>query len=154
MEEKNIELRNDGTKIYFPNLSNIHPEAKIGAGCTIHAPVWIGKDVAIGKRVKIQAFVFIPDGVTIEDDCFVGPHVCFTNDKYPPSHGRGWATTLVKKGASIGALSVILPGVTIGEFSKVGAASVVTKDVPSGVIVMGNPAHIYVKKTDTHGEIS
>lgn len=132
--------------IYHPELSNIGCD--VPSDTKVHSHVWIGQKVSIGHNVKIQAFCFIPDGVTIEDDVFLGPRVTFTNDKYPPSHGKGWKETIVKRGASIGAGAIILPGVVIGEFSKVGAGSVVTKDVPPNTIVMGNPAHIYVKKTE------
>ena len=128
-----------GTTIYHPELSNfINPT--IGKQCVVHAPVWIG-DVKIGDRCKIQAFAFIPTGITIEDDVFIGPHVCFTNDKNPPSGGK-WSETFVKKGAVIGAGSVILPGITIGEKAVIGAGSVVTKDVPDNNIVYGNPARM------------
>jgi len=134
-----------GTKIWDEHLSNIQNGARIGRNCRIHSHVWIGGEVKIGDRCKVQAFAFIPNGVIIEDDVFIGPHVCFTNDKYPPSGGKHWAKTLVKKGASIGARAVILPGITIGENAKVGAGAVVTKDVPSGVVVCGNPAKIHNK---------
>lgn len=90
--------------------------------------------------MKIEPFAFIPDGVEIEDDVFIGPHVCFTNDKFPPSHGKGWVKTLVKRGASIGAGAIILPGLTIGGKAKIGAGSVVTKDIPAGEVWYGNPA--------------
>ena len=93
----------------------------------------------IGDKVKIQAFSFICDGVELEDNVFIGPHVCFTNDKHPPS--SEWSKTLVKKGAKIGANSTILPGVTIGENAMIGAGSVVTKSVPDGEVWVGNPAH-------------
>lgn len=139
-----------GTQFHRLDLSNISPDCTIGSNCTIHSHVCIFADVKIGDGVKIQSFTYIPKGVTIEDDVFIGPHVCFTNDKYPPSHGRAWATTLVKKGASIGAGAIILPGVTIGEYAKIGAGSVVTKDVPANEIWMGNPAHKYVKKDGTY----
>lgn len=122
--------------IYQPELSNIgcaiHPD------CTIHSHVWIGDTVVIGHRVKIQAFAFIPNGVTIEDDVFIGPHVCFTNDRHPPS--TNWEQTVVKKGAAIGANATILPGVTIGEDALVGAGAVVTCDIPKGEVWTGNPA--------------
>ena len=115
---------------------------KIGKDCKIAAFVEIGRDVKIGNKCAIEAFVFIPPGVTIEDEVFIGPHVCFTNDKNPKAVNPGWKIipTHVKKGASIGAGSVIVCGVTIGENAMVGAGSVITKDVPDNAIVVGNPA--------------
>jgi acetyltransferase-like isoleucine patch superfamily enzyme len=118
-------------------------KCKIGRNCKIDAFVYVEEGVVIGDYCKIRPFVFIPTGVTIEDDVFVGPNVSFTNDKYPRVKGE-WKLlrTRVKKGASIGTNSVILPGVTIGEGALVGAGSVVTEDVPSRAIVAGNPARI------------
>ena len=92
----------------------------------------------IGDNCKIQSYVFIPSGVEIGDDCFIGPHVCFTNDKKPPSDN--WSKTIVKKGAVIGAGAIILPGITIGENSIIGAGAVVTKDTLAGKTYVGNPA--------------
>jgi acetyltransferase-like isoleucine patch superfamily enzyme len=99
--------------------------------------------VRIGHRCKVEAFAFIPPGVVIEDGVSVGPHACFTNDKRPKAVGE-WkrATTLVRRGASIGANATVLCGVTIGEGAMVGAGAVVTKDVPAGATVVGNPAEI------------
>jgi len=121
----------------------------IGDNCKVAAFVEIQKDVKIGDKCAIEAFVFIPSGVTIEDEVFIGPHVCFTNDLKPRAVNPGWKTipTIVKKGASIGANSTILCGVTIGEKAMVAAGSVVTKDVPSNTLVSGNPAKL-VKKID------
>ena len=118
-------------------------KCKIGKNCKIDAYVYIEEDVVIGDVCKIRPFVFIPTGVTIGDDVFIGPNVSFTNDKYPKARGE-WKLlrTRIEKGVSIGANSVILPGVTIGEDALVGAGSVVTKNVPSRAIVAGNPAHI------------
>lgn len=135
------------TNIWHPELS-IMLDCHIGSECTIHGMVWIGNKVRIGDRCLIQAFSFIPEGVTIEDDVFIGPHVCFTNDKHPPSYGEHWAETLVKSGAAIGAHAVILPGVTIGKNAVIGAGAVVTKDVPAGETWLGNPAHRAHTKAD------
>ncbi|MFC2175098.1 acyltransferase [archaeon] len=118
-------------------------EYEIGDNCVVGKFVEIGNNVKIGNNCKVEAFAFIPPGVTIEDDVFVGPHVCFTNDKKPKATGE-WeiSETLVKKGASIGANSTIMCGITIGENALVGAGSVVTKDVPPGQTVVGNPAKV------------
>ena len=119
-------------------LSNIQ-KCKIGKNCTIHSHTWIGNDVKIGNNVKIEAFSFIPTGVEIEDDCFIGPHTCFTNDMYPPSGGN-WQKTIIKKGAAIGANSTIIPGITIGEGALIGAGSVVVCDIPPNEVWAGNKA--------------
>ena len=128
-------------KIWHPEKS-VLLNATCGDDCTIHAPVWIGDGVRIGNRCRIQAFAFLPSGVSLGDDVFIGPHVTFTNDKYPPSEKRKWQRTLVLHGAVIGAGSTILPGVVIGHGAVVGAGSVVTRDVPAGHTVYGNPAGI------------
>jgi acetyltransferase-like isoleucine patch superfamily enzyme len=116
---------------------------KIGRKCKIDAFVYIEEGVVIGDNCKIRPFVFIPSGVTIEDNVFMGPGVTFTNDKYPKVKGD-WILlkTQVKSGASLGANCVILPGVTVGKEALVGAGSVVTRDVPDEAIVAGNPAII------------
>ena len=118
-------------------------KCRIGKNCKIDAFVYIEEDVVIGDNCKIRPFVFIPSGVIIEDDVFVGPNVTFTNDKYPKV-GRGWKLlrTKIGRGASIGANSTILPGVTIGKEALIGAGAVVTKNVPPKAIVTGNPASI------------
>ena len=131
---------------------------KIGDNTRIGSFVEIRKDVSIGKNCKIQAFAFIPEGVTIEDEVFIGPHVCFVNDKYPRATNKNGAMkstkdwkaerTIVRKRAGIGANATILCGVTIGENSIVGAGSVVTKDVPKNMIVAGNPAKVIGKVKD------
>ena len=112
----------------------------MGENCRVHSHVWIGENVKMGNNVKIQAFAFIPDGVTIEDDVFVGPHSVFTNDKFPPSGRENWLKTKVKKGARIGAGATIICGVVINEKALIGAGSVVTKDVPVGATFVGIPA--------------
>jgi len=116
---------------------------KIGNGCRVAAYVEIQRGVVIGDRCKVEAYAFIPSGVTIEDEVFVGPHVCFTNDRLPKAVGDWEITpTLVKKGASIGANATIICGVTIGRNAMVGAGAVVTKDVPDNGVVVGCPAKL------------
>jgi acetyltransferase-like isoleucine patch superfamily enzyme len=115
----------------------------IGKNTKIDAYVYIEEGVTIGDNCKVRPFVFIPTGVTIEDGVFIGPHVSFTNDKYPRSLGD-WSLlkTRVKKFASIGAGCTINPGVTIGENALIGSGSVVTKDIPSNAVAVGNPARV------------
>ena len=133
------------TKIY--DQVNLYG-CEIGDNTKIDAFVYIEGGVKIGNNVKIRPFTFICDGVTIEDDVFIGPNVTFTNDKNPRVRGD-WKLlkTRVKKGASIGAGAVILPGITIGEYSLVGAGAVVTKDVPPRAVVAGNPARVVRYRT-------
>lgn len=139
-----------GTKVWI-NVQ-IREHAKVGEGCNIGKDVYVDRNVTIGNRCKIQNSVSIYDGVTIEDDVFVGPHACFTNDKLPRAFVTDWeiTPTLVKKGASIGANSTIVCGVTVGEYAMVAAGSVVTRDVPPYTLVMGNPARA-VARIDQRG---
>ena len=125
----------------------IFPNCKIGEHCNICANVLIENDVVIGNYVTIKCGVQIWDGIELEDHVMVGANVSFTNDLYPRSHNKNWKLmrTKVCKGASIGAGSVILPGLTIGEGSMVGAGSVLTKDIPAGELWIGNPARFYRK---------
>jgi acetyltransferase-like isoleucine patch superfamily enzyme/dTDP-4-dehydrorhamnose 3,5-epimerase-like enzyme len=118
--------------------------AKIGADCNICSHCFIENDVIIGDRVTVKCGVQVWDGITIEDDVFIGPNVTFTNDPYPRSrqYPEMFSRTLVKRGASIGANATILPGVTIGQGAMVGAGSVVTAGVPSNAVVVGNPARV------------
>jgi acetyltransferase-like isoleucine patch superfamily enzyme len=123
--------------------------AKIGADSNICSHCFIENDVVIGDRVTVKCGVQLWDGITLEDDVFVGPNATFSNDVLPRSkqYPEAFARTLVKRGASIGANATILPGVTIGAGAMIGAGAVVTKDVPDHAIVVGNPAKIlrYVK---------
>ena len=131
---------------------------EIGDNSKIGTFVEIQKGATIGANCKISSHTFICDGVTIEDDVFVGHNVTFINDVYPrATAGEGklqteddWVCvpTLIKKGASIGSSATILCGVTVGERAIIGAGSVVTKDVPPNTIVAGNPARIIRKIED------
>ena len=133
-------LIGEGTAIH--DHVNLY-KCNIGKNCKIDAFVYIEEGVVIGDNCKIRPFVFIPTGVTIEDNVFIGPGVSFTNDKYPRvTEPWKMLKTVVKRGASIGAQSIILPGVRIGEEALVGAGSVVTRDVPDKAVVTGNPARI------------
>lgn len=138
----------DGTSIW--NQAQVREGARIGSGCIIGKNVYVDAGVVIGHRVKIQNNVSVFHGVTIEDGVFVGPHVCFTNDRMPRAinadgslkSDTDWEVSpiLVRHGAALGANSTILPGVTIGRWGMVGAGSVVTRDVAEHELVAGNPA--------------
>lgn len=134
--------------IPHPELVNLYG-CRIGDGCKIASFVEIQRGVVLGRNVKVEAFAFIPTGVTIEEGVFIGPHVCFTNDRSPSAvsddgtllGADDWhvTPTLVKRGAAIGANATIVCGVTIGERAMVGAGSTITKDVPASSLVVGNP---------------
>jgi len=138
----------EGTVIW--HQTQVREGASIGDNCILGKGVYIDSDVVIGARVKIQNYACIYHGARVEDGVFIGPHACIINDKYPRAvspEGRlktaaDWEVgqVLVREGASLGAMSVVLPGVTIGRFAMVGAGSVVTADVPDHGLVMGNPA--------------
>lgn len=119
--------------------------ARIGANCNINSHCLVENDVVVGDRVTIKCGVQLWDGLRIEDDVFVGPNVTFTNDLFPRSkvYPQKFGTTLIRKGASIGANATILCGISIGERAMVGAGSVVTRDVPAGEVWFGNPARRY-----------
>ena len=158
----------DGVRVH--PTADVSLEAQIGAGnsiwhqaqvregvhighhCVIGKGVYVDFGVRIGNNVKIQNYVSIYHGVTIQDGVFIGPHVCFTNDKRPRAvnpdgslkGGADWvlSETFVLEGAAIGANSVIVCGTTIGRWAMVGSGSVVTRDVPDYGLVWGNPARL------------
>jgi UDP-2-acetamido-3-amino-2,3-dideoxy-glucuronate N-acetyltransferase len=143
-----------GTRIW--HQAQVRERACLGANCIVGKGTYVDLDVSIGDNVKIQNGVYVYHGVTVEDGVFLGPGVILTNDKLPRAINpdgslktdADWevSLTLIRRGASIGAGAVILPGVTVGEFAMVGAGSVVTRDVPAHGLVYGNPAclHGYV----------
>jgi UDP-2-acetamido-3-amino-2,3-dideoxy-glucuronate N-acetyltransferase len=144
-----------GNKTKVWHFSHIQSGAIIGKDCSLGQNVNIGNNVKIGNYVKIQNNVSIYEGVELEDFVFCGPSMVFTNVKLPrsefPQRGSShYLKTLVKRSASIGANATIVCGVTIGEYAMVGSGSVVTRDVPSFHLVVGNPARI-VSKIDKYG---
>ena len=131
-----------GKSTYIWQFCVVLQNAEIGRDCNINCQVFIENNVVIGDRVTIKPGVQIWDGITIEDDVFIGPNVTFTNDLIPRSkhYPATFEKTVIKKGASIGANATIIAGNSIGEFSLVGAGSVVTKDIPDYHVYYGNPA--------------
>ena len=119
--------------------------AKIGTNCNINAPVLIENDVKIGNNETIKSGVQIWDGLRIQDNVFIGPNVTFTNDLHPRSkqYPIKFLRTSIGKGASIGANATIIAGVNIGEYSMIGAGSVVTKDIGNNELWYGNPARFH-----------
>jgi acetyltransferase-like isoleucine patch superfamily enzyme len=142
-----------GRDVIIYNFVNLYG-CEIGDGSKIGSFVEIQKGARVGRNCKISSHTFICEGVTIEDEVFIGHGVVFINDKYPRATGTSglqteadWdvVPTLVKRGASIGSGATILCGLTIGERATIGAGALVTKDVQAGETVAGNPAHRLAK---------
>jgi UDP-2-acetamido-3-amino-2,3-dideoxy-glucuronate N-acetyltransferase len=148
-----------GEDVLIDDFVNLY-ECRIGAGTKIAVFVEVGKGVRIGERCNIACHAYICPGVTIEDEVFIGERVNFINDMYPratnPSGNLATASdwslrpTLVKRGARIGARAVIMCDVTVGEYAVIQPGSVVTKDVPPGAVVSGNPAQV-ILRSNTDG---
>ena len=131
----------EGTKVW--HFCHLMAGCRVGANCSLGQNVFVGSGAVLGDNVKVQNNVSIYDGVTVEDDVFLGPSMVFTNVSTPRSHvsrKHAYETTVVKRGASIGANATIVCGHTVGEYSFVAAGSVVTKNVVAHSLVMGNPA--------------
>ena len=128
-----------GTRIW--QFAVVLNGARIGRDCNVCAHTFVENGVSIGDRVTLKSGVYLWEGLTVEDDVFLGPNATFTNDRFPRSRVPAtFAPTYIRKGASIGAGAVIVPGVTIGEGAMIGAGAVVTKSVPAGETWVGNPA--------------
>ena len=139
-----------GKNVRLVGFANLYG-CEIGDDVKIGTFVEIQKGVKVGNRCKISSHSFICEGVTLEDEVFVGHNVTFTNDRFPRATTNGelqteadWfcVPTLVKRGASIGSGAVLLCGITVGENAMIGAGSMVTRDVPPGTVVAGNPARV------------
>ena len=132
----------DNTKIW--NDCQIRERAVIGKNCILGKGVYVDADVLIGDDCKIQNYACLYTGTILEENVFIGPAATFTNDMYPRASMSDWeiSPTLVKKGASVGANTTIRCGVVIGEFSMIGAGSVVTGDIPKFALAIGNPARV------------
>lgn len=139
-----------GTRIW--HHAQVREGARLGERCIVGKGAYVDLDVQIGSRVKLQNYALIYHGVTLEDGVFIGPHACLANDKLPRAivpdgalkRADDWQVgrTTVRYGASVGAGSIVLPGVTIGRFAMVGAGAVVTRDVPDFGLVVGQPARL------------
>lgn len=132
-----------GTKVW--SFAQVGENAVIGENCVIGNGAYIDRNVVIGNNVKIHNKALLYDGLVVEDNCFIGPGACFTNDKFPCYNktrnltGVSWR---LKEGACVGANATILPDVFIGKNSVVGAGSVVTGSIPDNVVACGNPARV------------
>jgi len=141
-----------GTRVWA--FAHVMADAEVGRDCNICGHVFIESGAQVGSRVTIKNNVSIWNGVTLEDDVFVGPGVIFTNDKYPRSprsaaaigryeHVENWlAMTIVRKGATLGAGAIVLPGITVGRYAMIAAGAVITHDVPDFAMMVGNPAQM------------
>ena len=137
-----VKTKNIGLNTDVWQYSIILDGAVLGNNCNINCYVFIENDVKIGNFVTVKPGVYLWDGLTIEDRVFIGPNVTFTNDKFPRSkkYPDSFQSVHIKEGASIGASSTILGGLTIGKNSMVGAGSLVTKDIPDYELWVGSPA--------------
>jgi acetyltransferase-like isoleucine patch superfamily enzyme len=132
-----------GTGVTIWHHSHVRSGAAIGEGSKLGKNVYVDGGASIGRNCSIQNNVSIYRGVTLSDSVFVGPSAVFTNDLYPRAGNESWplVPTVIGEGASIGANATIICGITIGSWAMIGAGSVVSKDVESDELAVGNPAH-------------
>jgi len=137
-----VETKDIGEKTKIWAFVHILDKVKIGKNCNICDFCFIEENVIIGNNVTIKSGVYLWNGIIIEDNVFIGPNVVFTNDKKPRSklYPNKYLKTVIKKGSSLGANSTILPGISIGIYSMIGAGSTVTRNVEDFTLVMGSPA--------------
>ena len=143
-EKADVQTKNIGNNTFVWQYSIILSGAVIGENCNINCHCFIENDVVIGNNVTVKSGVYLWDGIQLENNVFVGPNVTFTNDKYPKSkvYPEGFQKTKIHEFASIGAGSIILGGVEIGQYALIAAGALVTKDVPAHAIVVGSPARV------------
>lgn len=148
-----VQTQNIGSDTQVWQYSIILKGARIGKGCNINCHVFIENDVEIGDFVTVKSGVQIWDGIRIGNHVFIGPNVTFTNDKYPRSkqYPEEFLKITIEDGASIGAASVILGGVTIGKNAMVGAGSLVTKSIPDNELWFGSPAK-FIRKIENEND--
>ena len=135
-----VQSKNIGKDTNIWQYCVVLPNARIGDNCNICSHCFIENDVVIGNNLTVKNGVYLYDGITVEDDVFIGPNATFCNDRYPKSKNKDFKLEPVvnKKGASIGANATILPGVTIVENALVGAGAIVTKDIEDNTKIVGN----------------
>jgi UDP-2-acetamido-3-amino-2,3-dideoxy-glucuronate N-acetyltransferase len=138
-----VETTNIGPDTRVWAFAHVMAGARVGAECNVCDHTYIDNGVVVGDRVTIKSGVYLWEGMVVEDDVFLGPQATFTNDRFPRSR-QLWACEgiVIKRGATVGAGAVVLPGLTIGERAMVGAGAVVTKDVEPVTLVVGNPARV------------
>lgn len=139
-----VQSSNIGKNTKVWQYSVILKDAVIGNDCNINCHVFIENDVVIGNNVTVKSGVYLWDGIRIEDNVFIGPNVTFTNDKIPRSkqYPAEFQKTIIRRNASIGAGSIVLGGIEIGEFAMTGAGALVTKTIPARALVVGSPARV------------